>query len=98
MIFEIFTALVALVFVLGLVLGGAWLVRRMGWLPGQIKGPMGRDITILEQRPVDAHTRIVALRWRGDDYLISVGAEQTALIDKKPSSATNSLEGDAREI
>jgi len=80
-----FAALAALIFVIGLVFAGAWVVRRAGLVPGVIAGKQARDIDIIEQRPLDARNRVVALRWRGDDYLVVAGTEHIAVIDKKPA-------------
>lgn len=89
MIPDILTAIAALVFVLTLLLGGMWLLKRFGVLGVSIATP-NKDIQILAQRALDVRTRLVVARWRGEDYLIAIGPEGIAPIDQK-ESPTNEM-------
>ncbi|WP_374764631.1 FliO/MopB family protein [Yunchengibacter salinarum] len=84
---DILSALSVLLILLGVLFGGAWLVRRFNLVPGVPLGPRGqsREVEVLETRALDPRNRLVLVRWRGHRYLLAVGQEGSRLIDRTPA-------------
>lgn len=87
--------LFALLFVLALIGGLAWLIRRQGlgaMQPGQ-RGA-GQRLSIVESRPLDARRRLAILRCDEREYLVLTGGERDLLLDAalppSPASAERS--------
>lgn len=81
---DILRALVALVFVLGLI----WILglgmRRYGWRFGL---PVPRDIrnkrlSLVEIMPLDNKNKLVIIRRDNSEHLLLIGAEQAQIIEK----------------
>ncbi len=73
--------LLALVAVLALLLGFAWLARRFG-LGGRSFVPGGRRrLAIVEMVPIDAKRRLVLLRRDQTEHLIVLGTDGATLIE-----------------
>ena len=72
--------LVSLIFVLGLIGGLAWLLRRFG-PPGRLRGPGQRRLSIVEILPLDARRRLVLLRRDGKEHLVLLGPTQDVVIE-----------------
>lgn len=90
MLDDAFGAFAALIFVIGLLGLFAWSLRRFGFMPGQPKFGKGtKDLQILESRMIDARSKLVVARWRGNDYLLAFGADGVKSIatEKAPSIA-----------
>lgn len=73
--------LLALLFVLGLIGGFAWLVRRFGF-GGRMIPKGGRRLSVLEVQPVDARHKLVLLRRDATDHLILIGPNQSLLVER----------------
>jgi flagellar biogenesis protein FliO len=88
---EIFTALLALIFVLALLGGLSWAVKRFGLLPGHVPSKIGKktSIEIQETRMVDARNRLMAVKWQGNEYFLGVGPNGVTVIDKKDQTTDN---------
>jgi flagellar protein FliO/FliZ len=72
----------ALVFVLALIAGAAWLARRFG-LGGRLAAAGGRRrLAILEVLPLDAKRRLVLLRRDGAEHLILLGATGDLVVER----------------
>jgi flagellar biosynthetic protein FliO len=94
---EIFTALFALIFVLALLGGLSWAVKRFGLLPGHVPNKKGKNtIDTIETRMIDARNRLLVVRWRGDEYLLGAGSNGVTVIDKKDQTADNFSNDDIR--
>lgn len=80
MIGDTLGAFAALLFVLALMVGLSWAVRRLGMLPGQPRLKNGeKQLEILESKLLDGRNRLVVVRWKNKDYLIATnpGGVQT---------------------
>ena len=71
--FNVLRALMALVFVLGLILGLTWLLRRYGARIGLKAGVEPSDLRVVEWRMLDVRRKLAVVRWDGRDHLICVG-------------------------
>ena len=81
---EIFTALIALAFVLALLGGLSWVVKRFGLLPGHSPNKNGKStIQTIDSRIIDAKNRIIAVKWHDHEYLLGAGANGITVIDKR---------------
>jgi len=75
MITETLTAISALFFVLALLGLGAWALKRFGLAPGQPRLSKGaKQINILDSKLLDSKNRLVAVEWKGKEYLLATGA------------------------
>lgn len=91
--FDALRALTALVFVLGLILGLTWLLRRYGARIGLKAGVEPSDLRVVEWRMLDVRRKLAVVRWDGRDHLICVGpagdfkvAERSAPPPAEPTS------------
>jgi len=98
MITEIFSALAALFFVLGLLGVFAWGIRRSGLLPGHARGKSGeKQVEILESKMVDGRNRLVVVSWRGKQFLLGTnpaGIKVISSSDGKNNNEFKKLIGD----
>ena len=83
------SAVMGLVFVLGLILLLSWLLKRFGSpvLSG-CSDSKKKQITLLEARPIDPKNRLVLFRCRDKEYLMTTG-ESNMLIDSFPVISDN---------
>jgi flagellar protein FliO/FliZ len=65
---------VALVFVLALIGGITWLVRRLGWAERTVRG-VGRTrrLAVVEVLPIDSRRRLILVRHDQTEHLIMIG-------------------------
>lgn len=63
-------ALTALVFVLGLILGLTWLLRRYGARLGLRTGLNPSDLRVVEWKMLDVRRKLAVIRWDGRDHLM----------------------------
>lgn len=70
----------ALLFVLGLILGGAWLARRAG-LGSALKPGRKRRLALVEALPVDGKRRLVLVRRDGKEHLLLVGGGTDVIVE-----------------
>ena len=78
------SAVMGLVFVLGLILLLSWLLKRFGSpiLSGRLEQKKQR-ISLLEARQIDPKNRLILFRCGGREYLLATG-ETNMLIDSFP--------------
>jgi flagellar protein FliO/FliZ len=83
--FDALRALLALVFVLGLILGLTWLLRRYGSQIGIKAGLAPSDLKVIEWKMLDVRRKLAVVRWDGREHLLVLGptgdlkvAERTA--------------------
>jgi flagellar protein FliO/FliZ len=82
MLTEVLGAIIALVFVLGLIFLMTWGVRRFGLIPGASTAKKEeREIEVLDSKMLDARSRLVVVRWRGKDYLLGNSPAGLRVID-----------------
>lgn len=84
MIADIATSVLALILVVGMILGLAWFMRRFRLTPiGTQKGHT-KELHILEQQIIDSRNRLILVAWRGDTYLLASGDGGVKRIASKP--------------
>lgn len=67
---SILKAIGALAFVLGLLLGGTWLLRKYGSRIGLKAGVVSQDLKVTEWRSLDMRRKLAVVRWGGREHLI----------------------------
>ena len=73
--------LLALVAVLALLLGFAWLARRFGFAGRSFAAGGRRRLAVVEMVPIDAKRRLILLRRDQVEHLIVLGTESATLIE-----------------
>jgi flagellar protein FliO/FliZ len=83
-----FTYVLALVVVLGLIFGLAWLVRRFG-LAGPLVTPSSRNrrLQLVEVLTLDARRRLVLIRRDETEHLLLLGANEAIVVERGIGSA-----------
>jgi flagellar protein FliO/FliZ len=79
-LFATLRAIAALAFVLGLLLGGAWLLRRYGGRIGLKTGQVSADLKVLEWRSLDMRRKLAVVRWGEREHLICLAPTGDMLI------------------
>jgi flagellar protein FliO/FliZ len=69
-IFDALKAIAALAFVLGILLGFAWLLRKYGSTLGIKVGGAVSDLRVVEWRSLDMRRKLAVVRWDGRDHLL----------------------------
>ena len=72
-IFDALRAIGALAFVLGILLGFAWLLRKYGSSMGIKIGQEASDLRVVEWRSLDMRRKLAVVRWDGRDHLLCLG-------------------------
>ena len=79
-IFDALRATGALILVLGILLGAAWLLRRYGGSIGLRTGQNASDLRVVEWRTLDMRRKLAVIRWDGRDFLMCLGPTDDTLI------------------
>jgi len=66
-------ALGALILVLGILLGSAWLLRRYGGSIGLRAGIAPSDLRVVEWKSLDMRRKLAVVRWDGREHLLCLG-------------------------
>lgn len=69
-IFDFLRAAGALILVLGILLGFAWLLRRYGGSIGLKPGTAASDLRVVEWRTLDMRRKLAVIRWGGREHLL----------------------------
>lgn len=77
---SILKALGALAFVLGLLLGGTYLLRKYGSRIGLKTGVVSQDLKVVEWRSLDMRRKLVVVRWGEKEHLLSLAPTGDTLI------------------
>jgi len=77
----------ALILVLGILLGFAWLLRRYGGSLGLRTGQAASDLSVVEWRTLDMRRKLAVIRWDGRDHLLCLGPVNDLLIAQRPAPA-----------
>ena len=80
-------AIAALGFVLGLLLGGAWLLRKYGSRIGLKTGAVSQDLRVVEWRSLDMRRKLVVVRWGDTEHLLSTAPSGDLLIASRDAPA-----------
>ena len=76
----------ALILVLGILLGFAWLLRRYGGSIGLRAGQGASDLSVVEWRTLDMRRKLAVVRWDGRDHLLCLGPVNDLLIAQRPAA------------
>ena len=97
-LFSVIKALAALAFVLGLLLGGTWLLRKYGSRIGLKAGQVSQDLKVLEWRSLDMRRKLVVVKWGDREHLLSLAPTGDVLVasrDAPPAFKPIPPEGEA---
>ncbi|GIL41505.1 flagellar biosynthetic protein FliO [Roseiterribacter gracilis] len=91
--------ILALILVLGLIVGLAWLVRRFG-LAGPLVTPAGRvrRLQLVEVLTLDARRRLVLVRRDETEHLLLLGLNEAIVVERDIGSARFELPDQDFEI
>jgi flagellar protein FliO/FliZ len=78
----------ALILVLGMLLGAAWLLRRYGGSIGIRTGQNASDLRVVEWRSLDMRRKLAVVRWDGRDFLLLLGSTDDTLIASRDAPPT----------
>ncbi|MEZ5937988.1 MAG: hypothetical protein R3C52_07185 [Hyphomonadaceae bacterium] len=78
----------ALILVLGVLLGGAWALRRYGGSIGVRTGAVPSDLRVIEWRSLDMRRKLAVVRWDGRDHLMCLGPAGDTLIASRTPPLT----------
>ncbi|MEQ1608531.1 MAG: flagellar biosynthetic protein FliO [Hyphomonadaceae bacterium] len=78
--FSVLKAIAALAFVLGLLLGGAWALRKYGSRIGLKAGVVSTDLKVTEWRSLDMRRKLAVVRWGEREHLICLAPTGDTLI------------------
>ena len=85
--FSILKAIAALAFVLGLLLGGAWVLRKYGSRIGLKAGAVSQDLKVVEWRSLDLRRKLVVVRWGEREHLLSLTPTGDVLVASREAPA-----------
>ena len=77
---SILKAIAALAFVLGLLLGGTWLLRKYGSRIGLKAGVVSTDLKVTEWRTLDMRRKLAVVRWGDREHLVCLAPTGDMLI------------------
>lgn len=77
---SVIKALAALAFVLGLLLGGTYLLRKYGSRIGLKAGQVSQDLKVVEWRALDMRRKLAVVRWGDREHLICLAPTGDTLI------------------
>lgn len=94
--FDALRAIGALILVLGMLLGAAWLLRRYGGRVGLRAGQAASDLRVIEWRTLDMRRKLAVVRWGGKEHLLCLGPAGDVVIAQRtaedpPASQTPSV-------
>jgi flagellar protein FliO/FliZ len=81
--FDAIRALTALIFVLGLILGLTWLLRRYGSRIGIRTGLNPSDLRVVEWKQLDVRRKLAVVRWDGRDHLLCLGPSSDIVVAER---------------
>lgn len=95
--FSALRAIAALAFVLGILLGGAWLLRRYGSRIGLKAGAASQDLKVVEWRSLDMRRKLAVVRWGDREHLLCLAPTGDMLVASReaPPPFTPTLPDDA---
>jgi flagellar protein FliO/FliZ len=79
-IFNALKAIAALAFVVGILLGFAWLLRKYGSSIGLKIGQTVSDLQVVEWRALDMRRKLAVVRWDGREHLLVLGPTGDILV------------------
>ena len=85
-VFDALRAAGALILVLGIILGLAWLLRRYGGSIGLRPGAAASDLRIVEWKTIDVRRKLAVIRWDGREHLLVLGPAGDCVIAHRSAS------------
>ncbi len=79
-LWSILRSIAALAFVLGILLGGAYLLRKYGSRIGLKAGVVSTDLKVTEWRTLDMRRKLAVVRWGEREHLICLAPTGDTLI------------------
>jgi flagellar protein FliO/FliZ len=79
-ILDALRAVGALILVLGMLLGGAWLLRRFGNKIGLKTGATPNDLKVVEWRSLDIRRKLAVVRWGEREHLLVLAPTGDTLV------------------
>jgi flagellar protein FliO/FliZ len=92
--FDAIRALTALIFVLGLILGLTWLLRRFGSRIGIRAGLSPSDLRVVEWKQLDVRRKLAVVRWDGRDHLLCLGPSSDFVVAERAAPPEPAKAGD----
>ncbi len=86
--FDALRAAGALILVLGILLGGAWLLRRYGGSIGLRAGAAASDLRVVEWRTLDMRRKLAVVRWGSHEHLLVLSPTGDTMIASREASPT----------
>jgi flagellar protein FliO/FliZ len=87
-VFDALRAAGALILVLGIILGLAWLLRRYGGSIGLRAGAAASDLRIVEWKTIDVRRKLAVIRWDGREHLLVLGPAGDCVIAHRAATET----------
>lgn len=85
-VFDALRAAGALILVLGIILGLAWLLRRYGGSIGVRAGIAPSDLRVVEWKTMDVRRKLAVVRWDGRDHLLVLGPAGDCVVAQRPAA------------
>lgn len=92
---DILRAIFALAFVVGLMWGFSYLIKKHGWrlgLPTAMTQGRTRRLKLVEILPLDHRNKVALVRQDDKEHLILIGAETSRIIEKNLSAPADMTE------
>jgi flagellar protein FliO/FliZ len=85
-VFDALRAAGALILVLGIILGLAWLLRRYGGSIGLKPGAATSDLRVIEWKNIDVRRKLAVIRWDGRDHLMVFGPAGDSVVASRDAT------------
>ncbi|HVY90126.1 MAG TPA: flagellar biosynthetic protein FliO [Hyphomonadaceae bacterium] len=86
-VFDALRAAGALILVLGILLGGAWALRRYGGSLGLRTGAAASDLRVVEWRNLDMRRKLAVVRWGASEHLLVLSPTGDTMIASRDAPA-----------
>jgi flagellar protein FliO/FliZ len=80
---SILKAVAALAFVLGILFGGTWLLRKYGQRLGIKTGVVSSDLRVVEWRSLDLRRKLAVVRWGDREHLLCLAPTGDTLLGSR---------------
>jgi flagellar protein FliO/FliZ len=88
-VFDALRAAGALILVLGIILGLAWLLRRYGGSIGLRSGQAASDLGVVEWKTIDVRRKLAVIRWDGREHLLVLGPAGDCVIAHRAAAGAD---------
>ncbi len=84
--FDALRAIGALILVIGLLLGFAWVARRYGGQLG-MRAARESDLRIIEWKTLDVRRKLAVVQWGGQEHLLCLGPAGDCVVARRDAPA-----------